>query len=206
MYKFLDVPAIAIDAARLETLHLGRLVHDLLSAAIPAVTTGSPVEIDKLRADTRDRARAVIRGAVPGVAPALAISVWSAGSPWFEAYAGWVDPDVETTAVGFRTLFDLGSLSKVFTATAFLRLANDFKVDVDDRLNLSQNFQLTQEEIDALEAKVETAIETATDFALTSPTPPVEELEMYLFAPVKWMVGETEALTAPVAVTVNCCR
>ena len=90
------------------------------------------VEIDKLRADTRVRAQAVIRGAVPSVAPAVAVSVWQAGSPWFEAYAGWVDPETETTPVGFGSLFDLASVSKLFTATALLRLANDFKVDLDD--------------------------------------------------------------------------
>lgn len=90
------------------------------------------VEIDKLRDDTRVRAHAVIRGAVPAVAPAVSISVWQAGAPWFEAYAGWVEPETQTGAVGFRTLFDLASLSKLFTATALLRLANDFKVDLDD--------------------------------------------------------------------------
>ncbi len=47
--KFLDVPAIAIDAVRLEILHLGQLLRNLLTAAIPTVTTGSPVEIDELR-------------------------------------------------------------------------------------------------------------------------------------------------------------
>ncbi len=96
--------------------------------------TGQPyrTEIDKLRADTRGRAEAVVRGAVPSVAPALALSVWQAGSPWFEACAGWVDPEAETTPVGFSSLFDLASLSKLFTATAFLRLANDFKLDLDD--------------------------------------------------------------------------
>jgi CubicO group peptidase (beta-lactamase class C family) len=89
-------------------------------------------EIDKLRAGTLERVTGVIRGAVPSVAPALAISVWQAGAPWFEAYAGWMDPQTETTPVGFASLFDLASVSKLFTATAFLRLANDFKVDLDD--------------------------------------------------------------------------
>lgn len=46
--KFLDVPAIAIDAVRLEILRLGDLVRDLLAAVIPTVTTGSPLDIDKL--------------------------------------------------------------------------------------------------------------------------------------------------------------
>jgi CubicO group peptidase (beta-lactamase class C family) len=91
-------------------------------------------EIDKLRAGTRDRAREVIEAAVPAVAPALAISVWQAGAPWYEAYAGWVDPEEHTTKVGFRSLFDLASLTKLFTATALLRLANDFKLDLDDPL------------------------------------------------------------------------
>jgi CubicO group peptidase (beta-lactamase class C family) len=89
------------------------------------------IEIDKLRGTSRERASAIIRDAVPSVAPALAISVWQAGSPWFEAYAGWTDPETQRTAVGFSSLFDLASLSKLFTATAFLRLVNDFKVDVD---------------------------------------------------------------------------
>ncbi|MEE8390286.1 MAG: dehydrogenase E1 component subunit alpha/beta, partial [Anaerolineae bacterium] len=44
----------------------------------------------------------------------------------------------------------------------------------------------TEVEIDALEEQVEDAIEKATEFALDSPTPPVEELEMYVYAPFKW--------------------
>lgn len=45
---FLGVPAIALDAARLEILHLGQLVRDMLTAAFPAVTAGSPLQIDRL--------------------------------------------------------------------------------------------------------------------------------------------------------------
>jgi pyruvate/2-oxoglutarate/acetoin dehydrogenase E1 component len=41
-------------------------------------------------------------------------------------------------------------------------------------------------EIDAVEEQVEDAIEKATRFALDSPTPPVEELELNVFAPFKW--------------------
>lgn len=47
--KLLDVPAIAIDAARLEILNLSHLVRDLLATAMPTVTVGSPVDIDRLR-------------------------------------------------------------------------------------------------------------------------------------------------------------
>ena len=89
-------------------------------------------EIDKLRAETRQRIRLIIDAAVPNVAPALGISVWQAGAPWYEAYAGWVDPETEVTPVGYRSLWDLASVSKLFTATALLRLAADFKLDLDD--------------------------------------------------------------------------
>jgi len=47
--KFLDVPAIAIDAVRLEVVHLGTLLRDLLQSAVPAVVTGSPLDVDLLR-------------------------------------------------------------------------------------------------------------------------------------------------------------
>lgn len=88
--------------------------------------------VDKLQRPDRDRIEEAIKGAVPSVAPALAISVWVSGSPWYEAYAGWVDPEVQEHRVGFDTLFDLASVSKLFTATAILRLGGDFKVDLED--------------------------------------------------------------------------
>jgi phosphate:Na+ symporter len=47
--NLLNVPAIAIDAVRLELLHLGGLVREMFAAAVPAVTEGSPIDIDRLR-------------------------------------------------------------------------------------------------------------------------------------------------------------
>lgn len=47
--QFLNVPAIALDAVRLEILHLGQLVRDMLAAAVPAVIRGSPLQIDQVR-------------------------------------------------------------------------------------------------------------------------------------------------------------
>jgi 2-oxoisovalerate dehydrogenase E1 component len=44
----------------------------------------------------------------------------------------------------------------------------------------------TEAEIDALEEQVEGEIEEATEFALGSPTPPVEEVERFVYAPFKW--------------------
>jgi pantothenate kinase type III len=61
-------------------------------------------EIDKLRGGTRAQVRTIVEAAVPSVAPALGISVWQGGAPWFEAYAGWVDPETETTPVSYTHL------------------------------------------------------------------------------------------------------
>lgn len=78
------------------------------------------------------RVQEIIRGAVPSVAPALAISVWASGAHCYEACAGWVEPEAGTTPVDTDTLFDLASLTKLFTTTAFLRLASDSGVGLDD--------------------------------------------------------------------------
>ncbi|MBN1876193.1 MAG: dehydrogenase [Anaerolineae bacterium] len=50
----------------------------------------------------------------------------------------------------------------------------------------------TQAEIDMLEEKVEQAIGTATEFALSSPMPPVEELEMFVYAPFQWTEADIQ--------------
>ena len=55
---------------------------------------------------------------------------------------------------------------------------------------LVQEGLATQEEIDALEEMVENEIEVATEFALASPTPPVEELERYVYSDFKWTASD----------------
>jgi 2-oxoisovalerate dehydrogenase E1 component len=44
----------------------------------------------------------------------------------------------------------------------------------------------SEEEIEALENQADQAIDEATEFALDSPTPPPDELELYVYAPFKW--------------------
>jgi 2-oxoisovalerate dehydrogenase E1 component len=51
---------------------------------------------------------------------------------------------------------------------------------------LVENGIYTQQEIDALEERVEEAIEEATKFALESPMPPADELEAFVYAPFQW--------------------
>jgi 2-oxoisovalerate dehydrogenase E1 component len=51
---------------------------------------------------------------------------------------------------------------------------------------LVENGICTQTEVDAVEEQVESAIDAATEFALNSPTPPVEDVEKFVYAPSKW--------------------
>ncbi|NNE54130.1 MAG: Na/Pi cotransporter family protein [Sulfitobacter sp.] len=46
--EFLEVPALAIDAVRLETVRLAQLLREMLTAAVPALTTGSPLDVDQV--------------------------------------------------------------------------------------------------------------------------------------------------------------
>jgi CubicO group peptidase (beta-lactamase class C family) len=66
--------------------------------------------------------------------PAAAICVWRGGAILFEGAWGWLDPDVRTLPVTTETLFDLASVSKLFTTTAFLSLVSAGRVGLDDRL------------------------------------------------------------------------
>ena len=48
----------------------------------------------------------------------------------------------------------------------------------------------TEAEVDEIEERAEAEIEAATEFALNSPMPPVEELEKFVYAPFKWTKAE----------------
>lgn len=58
-----------------------------------------------------------------GVAPAVSIAVYQHDALVFEAAFGWVDPDARQHPTSPDTYFDLASLTKLYTATAFLSLA-----------------------------------------------------------------------------------
>jgi serine-type D-Ala-D-Ala carboxypeptidase len=92
------------------------------------------VAVDKLPAAASAQLRDAVRAAIPSVAPAVAIAVWASGAPWYQAGVGWVDPGAGDGPVTSSTRFDLASLTKLFTATAFLRLVSDSKVGLDDRV------------------------------------------------------------------------
>ena len=66
--------------------------------------------------------------------PAIALTVVQNGTARFNGAWGWVDPETASYPAQPDTLFDLASVSKLFTTTAFLALASEGRVRLDDPL------------------------------------------------------------------------
>lgn len=62
--------------------------------------------------------------------PAVSLQVRQDGQVLYEQAAGWLDPDTHQQPTQPTTFFDLASLTKLFTATAFLRLVAAGKVEL----------------------------------------------------------------------------
>lgn len=69
---FLGVPAIAIDAVRLEIGRLAVMVRDMTGAACPAVMTGSPIDLDRLH--VMDRPVDLLHRAIVGYIRRISLS------------------------------------------------------------------------------------------------------------------------------------
>lgn len=76
----------------------------------------------------------VLASAVPETAPALVCRVEKEGACVYEGAFGRLDPESSTRPVEPDSLFDLASLTKLFTATAFLRLVDAGLVGLDQPL------------------------------------------------------------------------
>lgn len=76
----------------------------------------------------------ILQEAVPTVAPAVVCRVEQAGQLLYEGCYGWLNPMLKTQPVTPETLFDLASLTKLFTATACLRLHDAGKLALDQPL------------------------------------------------------------------------
>lgn len=66
--------------------------------------------------------------------PALALVTIHDGAIRLDGAWGWIDPDAKTLPVQARTLFDLASVSKLFTTAAFLSLVSEDRVGLHDPL------------------------------------------------------------------------
>jgi CubicO group peptidase (beta-lactamase class C family) len=68
------------------------------------------------------------------VFPAITLNVIYRGKCLLHRAWGWIDADTESKPVKIETLFDLASVTKLFTVTAFLSLVSEGQVGLDDAL------------------------------------------------------------------------
>jgi CubicO group peptidase (beta-lactamase class C family) len=85
-------------------------------------------------ADLRAAVEPVIAQYLGDTFPACAVCVMQGGQMRLNLARGWVDPETQRIPARPETLFDLASISKLFTATAFLSLVAEGKVRLDDPL------------------------------------------------------------------------
>jgi CubicO group peptidase (beta-lactamase class C family) len=90
--------------------------------------------IHKLSSSQHSRLSEVIQANLGAVFPALALAVIYRGQWLLESSWGWVDPETRQHPTAPDTLFDLASITKVFTATAILSLVSAGRVGLHDPL------------------------------------------------------------------------
>lgn len=79
-----------------------------------------------------DDVEAVIRRGLDDTAPAIALAVYYRGEFVVERAYGYFDPDTHQRPILPSTLFDLASVTKLYTTTAFLMQVADGAVSLDD--------------------------------------------------------------------------
>lgn len=73
----------------------------------------------------------LLQDAAPTVAPAIVCQVEQSGRVIFAKGYGWINPMLKRQPVTTETLFDFASLTKLFTATACLRMHDAGLLDLD---------------------------------------------------------------------------
>lgn len=74
----------------------------------------------------------IIDDAAGSTAPALVVQVRRRGEVLYERAQGWLDPDTQHRPARMDTLFDLASVSKLFTTTAFMLLVEQNRLKLDE--------------------------------------------------------------------------
>ena len=78
-----------------------------------------------------DTAHSILQRALDGVTPAAQVDVRLRREVvWSRAY-GWLDPETRKQPTQPDTLFDLASVTKLFVATAFMRLVEAGMIALD---------------------------------------------------------------------------
>jgi len=81
--------------------------------------------------DAFEPLRAFLNASTPAVFPAAVVLVIQGGRTLFHQAFGFLDPDENKRPAQLETLFDLASLTKLFTAVAFMRLVEAGRVGLD---------------------------------------------------------------------------
>lgn len=83
---------------------------------------------------TFEAVEGVISEALRTTAPAITLAVYLRGQQVINQAYGFVDPERQSMPTQTNTLFDLASVTKLFTTTAFLMQVADGKVSIDTRV------------------------------------------------------------------------
>src|SRR5688572_8055688 len=78
------------------------------------------------------KADSILSQAMGTITPAAQLVIWQHGTMVHEVAVGFLDPETKARPVNAETLFDLASLTKLFTTTAFMNLVEEGKISVDD--------------------------------------------------------------------------
>lgn len=87
--------------------------------------------VNHLVPDTNDRLQSLMRANLESVFPAAALCVVHRGDVVLNRAWGWIDPDTRLYPTQPDTWFDLASVTKLFTVTAFLSLVSNGKTRLD---------------------------------------------------------------------------
>jgi CubicO group peptidase (beta-lactamase class C family) len=74
--------------------------------------------------------------------PGATVAVVSAGRPLFAKGYGWADVEQRVPVAADRSLFHIGSNTKLFTWTALMQLVEEGKLDLDADVNTSLDFRI----------------------------------------------------------------
>lgn len=77
----------------------------------------------------------LLQAAVPTVAPAVVCQVEQSGRVLFARGYGWINPMLKRQSVTTETIFDFASLTKLYTATACLRMHDAGLLDLDQSVS-----------------------------------------------------------------------
>src|SRR6185436_3743977 len=78
------------------------------------------------------QADSILSQAIGASTPAAQMVIRHDGAVVHDVELGFLDPETKTRTTNAETLFDLASVTKLFTTAAFMTLVEDGKVSVDD--------------------------------------------------------------------------